>query len=248
MGMKAVIKFNRNKPIEPEKKLRKTKKTEVFYGQDNKQVLNRKARFKKSRYTSPVGLDGLSDRQRNFVREYVKDYCGLQAAIRAGYSKKSAHVSAYSLLKNNSILAAIDGHEKNLDTRFENTQQKVLKEMSIIAHSDIADYLTPEGEIRVTNLKNLPPQVSRAIKKVRIHTKTRRLAQDGQDGKAGEEIIDQHIDFELYDKTAALEKMGKQIGLFIERRELTGKDGKDLIPPASTNIIYDFGVNDHATS
>lgn len=41
---------------------------------------------------------GLSDKQKNFCLEYLKDFNGTQAAIRAGYSKKTARQQAQVLL------------------------------------------------------------------------------------------------------------------------------------------------------
>ncbi len=40
----------------------------------------------------------LSDKQKQFCLEYIKDYNGAQAAIRAGYSKKTAKEQATRLL------------------------------------------------------------------------------------------------------------------------------------------------------
>lgn len=48
-----------------------------------------------------------SEKRRTFVREYVIDHNGTQAAIRAGYSKKSARAQASRLLTNANIAKAI---------------------------------------------------------------------------------------------------------------------------------------------
>lgn len=45
-----------------------------------------------------VNLDRMVDRKRKFVSEYVIDLNGTQAAIRAGYSKNGAQVTASRLL------------------------------------------------------------------------------------------------------------------------------------------------------
>src|SRR4051812_6766542 len=45
----------------------------------------------------------LAPRKAIFVAEYVKDGNGTQAAIRAGYAAKSAHVAAYRLLKDDKV-------------------------------------------------------------------------------------------------------------------------------------------------
>lgn len=42
--------------------------------------------------------DGLTDQQRSFVAEYLKDNNATQAAIRAGYSKKTANEQGARLL------------------------------------------------------------------------------------------------------------------------------------------------------
>lgn len=45
----------------------------------------------------------LTDKQRRFCEEYVADFNGCQAAIRAGYSKNSAKEQASRLLTNDNV-------------------------------------------------------------------------------------------------------------------------------------------------
>lgn len=49
----------------------------------------------------------LSARQRAFVMEYLTDYNATQAAIRAGYAKAGAKVTAHKLLTNANVAAEI---------------------------------------------------------------------------------------------------------------------------------------------
>lgn len=49
----------------------------------------------------------MTKRQHKFVQEYVKDGNASQAAVRAGYSAKGAHVQAHRLLKNDTVAEAI---------------------------------------------------------------------------------------------------------------------------------------------
>lgn len=49
----------------------------------------------------------MTPKQEQFVREYVIDFNGTQAAIRAGYSEKSAKVEASRLLTNADVSCAI---------------------------------------------------------------------------------------------------------------------------------------------
>ena len=56
----------------------------------------------KEKTEQPVGGDRAKDirmKQERFVHEYLKDFNGTQAAIRAGYSEKTAGQMAYELLK-----------------------------------------------------------------------------------------------------------------------------------------------------
>ncbi|MCD7722727.1 MAG: terminase small subunit [Clostridiales bacterium] len=54
----------------------------------------------------------LTEKQKSFCREYIKDYNATQAAIRAGYSKKTASEQASRLLKKNDLLAMIKDYQK----------------------------------------------------------------------------------------------------------------------------------------
>ena len=55
----------------------------------------------------------LTDRRELFCREYIVDYVGTHAAIRAGYSEKTAKVQASQLLKDETILERIRELQKD---------------------------------------------------------------------------------------------------------------------------------------
>jgi phage terminase small subunit len=77
-----------------------------------------------------------TDRQRRFVEEYIVDLNGTQAAIRAGYSKRTAKNAAYELLQNPIVIAAL---KKVMDARSARTQitaDDVLRELEAIARVD----------------------------------------------------------------------------------------------------------------
>jgi hypothetical protein len=220
-----------------------TSQKQVFYGAGSRRFNN--SRFlppkkKKSTVSKNGRLDtdpfGLTSKQREFVREYTKDYNGMQAVLRCKSfnvsSDESAAVRASQVLSSIKVQEAITAKEKDISTRYINDKAKVLKEMSILAHSDIADYLTPEGDIKITNLKDLPFQASKAIKKIRINRTRRVLVRKSIDGNPGDEIIDERIEFELYDKPGALIKMGQEIGIFKDKHEI------DLNTPVKLLVEY----------
>ena len=61
----------------------------------------------------------MNDKQNAFVHEYLKDKNATQAAIRAGYSPRSAGQSAHRMMKDSEIKAAIDS---GLEEAAENAQ------------------------------------------------------------------------------------------------------------------------------
>jgi phage terminase small subunit len=67
-------------------------------------------------------------RQLTFVREYLKDRNVTQAAIRAGYSKKGAHVAGYRLLRDDRIIRVIR------DLELDMMRQAVIDEAWVLKH------------------------------------------------------------------------------------------------------------------
>lgn len=72
----------------------------------------------------------LPELQEKFCKEYVIDYNGTQAAIRAGYSEKSARSQASRLLTNDNILSRVHA-----------IQIEELKKLSVTPESVIMRYL-----------------------------------------------------------------------------------------------------------
>lgn len=79
----------------------------------------------------------LNPRQRRFAAEYLIDLNATQAAIRAGYSKKTAGQIGDENLKKPEIQAEIQRRMKARENRTEITQDRVLKELARIGFSDI---------------------------------------------------------------------------------------------------------------
>jgi hypothetical protein len=71
----------------------------------------------------------LTKRQARFVAEYLRDHNGLQAAIRAGYSKRGAAVIASKTLMLANVAAAIDAEMQKLAERNAITTSSLLAEL-----------------------------------------------------------------------------------------------------------------------
>lgn len=80
--------------------------------------------------------DGLTAQQRLFVAEYLKDGNATQAAIRAGYSKKSAEQIGYQLLQKTSVAQAIAQQQKGSIARTLGGADEVLAQMWQLATFD----------------------------------------------------------------------------------------------------------------
>jgi phage terminase small subunit len=81
----------------------------------------------------------LTDKQRRFVDEYLIDLNATQAAIRAGYSGKTANEQAARLLANVSVAAAIQRAQEKRSTRTQITQDMVLQKWWDLANVDAND-------------------------------------------------------------------------------------------------------------
>lgn len=75
----------------------------------------------------------LSPKQKRFCDEYLIDLNGTQAAVRAGYSPKTANEQAAQLLAKLSISEYIQKRQQALSEKLEITQEWVLKRFKDIS-------------------------------------------------------------------------------------------------------------------
>lgn len=164
----------------------------------------------------------LTPKQMRFVDEYLVDFNATQAAIRAGYSPKTAAAAAARLLRNVNIQAEIARRQKDLQRRTEVTQDRVVKELARVAFADATDYacvetLTYENEDGTVS----PVQI--------VSPKdTDTLSDDQRAAIAGIKHGANGIEVKLHDKIKALELLGRHIGMFNDKLSLSGADGGPL--------------------
>ena len=149
----------------------------------------------------------LTNKQKLFCNEYLIDLNATQAAIRAGYSVKTANRIANENLTKLDIQEYIQIRIKDREVRTEITQDRVLKELAHIAFDDIKNYLSfytdTEGNVR-TVVKDSTTIDTRAIQEV----------SQGKDGQ---------FKFKMYCKDNALLQVGKHLGMFKEQIEHSGE-------------------------
>ena len=166
----------------------------------------------------------LTDKQKRFCEEYLIDLNATQAAIRAGYSPKTAEQTASRLLRNVKVQEYIAKRQKELSRSTEITQERVIKELALIAFSNNADYAhVVEKKMQVEAggaLVDGNPVMYRTVEPVLTEELTeeqkRALAviKKGRDG----------LEVKSCDKVKALELLGKHLGIFTDKIEANVND------------------------
>lgn len=154
-------------------------------------------------------ISGLEDKQEMFCREYLKDLNGTQAAIRAGYSAKTARQISDNLLSKVDIQTFIDSLKEKRADKLEISAEKVLAELAKIGFSDLKDFLNNDYSLK--NLDQIDTSKSGAIQSIQ-----KEIIQ-------GETYTNTTVKFKLHDKLSALEKIAKHIGFFEKDNEQQNK-------------------------
>lgn len=159
----------------------------------------------------------LTGKRRRFVDEYLVDLNATQAAIRAGYSVRSAEVEGHRLLRNAEIAAAVDAAQKERAARTGITADRVLRELAKLGFSDIRKAVNWRSN--VTEIGENPdtgePE-TRAFNEVVLVDSH---AVDDDTAAAIAEVSQTKegaLKVKLHDKKGALELLGKHLGIFKE--------------------------------
>lgn len=135
---------------------------------------------------------GLNEKQKRFVEEYLIDLNATQAAIRAGYSKNRASELGYQLLQKTTVQNAIQEAQNNRSERIQITQEEVIRRL--LENVDIAS-----GK----------------------KTTTITIPSKNENG----EVIENDVAHFVYEPSAvnkALELLGKHLGMFTQKVEMSG--------------------------
>lgn len=92
----------------------------------------------------------LTEKQQRFVDEYLIDLNATQAAIRAGYSVKTANEQGAQNLAKVSIQQAIAEQMADRSRRTGVNQDRIVLELARIAFAKITDIVDSEGKIKST--------------------------------------------------------------------------------------------------
>jgi phage terminase small subunit len=143
----------------------------------------------------------LNDKQKRFVDEYLIDLNATQAAIRAGYSAKTAGQIGDENLKKPEIAIKIAKRMKDREQRTEITQDRVLLEIARLAFNDPRRAFDSSGNL--LPIQQWPDEVAAAISSIKV-------VEQSVDGEA----VTQTKEVKFWDKNSAIEKASKHLGLY----------------------------------
>lgn len=149
----------------------------------------------------------LTAKQERFVAEYLIDLNATQAAIRAGYSEKTAHVIGPENLGKPIIQGAISEAQAKRAERTEITQDRVLSELAKIGFSDLRKVVTTHGSL--IDVQDWDDDTAGAIASVEVVKRP-----SGEYDEDNKPILDHVAKIKTWDKLSALEKLGKHLGMF----------------------------------
>ena len=93
-------------------------------------------------------MGSLNAKQEAFCREYIIDLNATQAAIRAGYSERTAQEQSSRLLSNVIVSDRVAELMRDRSSRVRIDADYVLKRLAEIDQMDVADILTEDGSLK----------------------------------------------------------------------------------------------------
>lgn len=110
----------------------------------------------------------MNPKQLRFCQEYLVDLNGTQAAIRAGYSAKTATAIGAEHLTKPHIQAEIQRLQQQRSERLEITADDVLKDLAAIAFTPITSVLTiADGKVTLKPSEEWSDDAHKAVENVR---------------------------------------------------------------------------------
>lgn len=148
----------------------------------------------------------LETKQERFCQEYITDRNGTKAAIRAGYSKRSARSIASENLTKPDILRRIEELQEELRKKTGLTSEMVVQELRDLCEWNIQDFLN-EGN-SIVDLKTLSRRTTKPVVGIKTKTETRTIGETV--------IVEKTIELKFADKRATLVDLGRHLGIFKE--------------------------------
>jgi len=166
--------------------------------------------------------DSFTAKEEKFCYEYCIDLNATKAAIRAGYSGKTARSISSTLLTKVNIQKKIKETQSDLQKAAGISALRSILAHKQIAFSNIGHYFDADWKLK--NIETLSEDQKACIQEVKV--------KDTKDGK--------EVNFKLFSKAASLDAICKLLDFYAPvKNEVTGKDGKDLFPNYDLSLLDD---------
>ncbi|EKA7106790.1 terminase small subunit [Salmonella enterica] len=174
----------------------------------------------------------LTDKQELFAREFIVDLNATQAAIRAGYSAKTAQEQSSRLLSNVMVQSRIGELKADRNEQVGVDAAYVLRRLTEIDQMDVLDILLSNGELKPikdwpkvwrTTLSGMDvvemasADSAALLKKIKWPDKVKNL-----------ELLGKHVDVQAFKEQVSNEHTGKNGGP-IEFKDLTEEELEDRL-------------------
>lgn len=189
--------------------------------------------------SAPKRPGTLTPKQRYFCEEYLVDLNATQAAIRAGYSEKTARQTGQENLSKPDIQAYIAEGMAKRSARTEITVDRVLKEFGRLAFLDIRKAFDEHGKLKP--IHEIDDDTAAAIAGLEVEAL--------YEGKGADREQVGHLHkIKLADKKGALDSIAKHLGMFIDRHEVSGPDGGPVSHAFDDAITKVYGGDESCAS
>lgn len=154
----------------------------------------------------------LTEKQKRFVEEYLVDLNATQAAIRAGYSAKTADRIGPELLGKTCVSEAIQAAREEQTKRTNVTADRVIQEYAKIAFFDPRKLFMDNGAPK--EICSLDDDTAAALAGLDV-------LEEYEGSGENREFVGYTKKYKISDKLRALEALGKHLGLFDSTKENT---------------------------
>lgn len=138
-------------------------------------------------------------RHEIFIREYLRDRNATQAAIRAGYSARSAHSQGHDLLKRPDVQERLRELTGEVLDKLDVSVDRILRELAAIAFADARDIFDSSGAL--LPIHQLPAHVAATIASIECEVRT--------EGRGDDAVPVQLRKIRRWDKLAALKMLAE---------------------------------------
>lgn len=167
---------------------------------------------------------GLNPKQIRFCEEYLVDLNATQAAVRAGYSEKSAKVIGSENLTKPDIQEYIQNKQKVIQQKLDVTQERVLQEYARLAFFDIRKIYTEKNSL--IDVRTMDDDSAAAVAGIEVFEEFSGYGET-------REHIGNTMKVKIHNKVAALDALGRHLGLF----EKDNKQGQQIIVPMNDQQV-----------